>query len=331
VSLLNVEELEKKLAELNTRLNEINDEVSNAYNELNELKKKLNEKRSQLSAIINQLNGKRGELNELKGKVRELVEKRNSIIDHLKRSKAEKDEVTKRITQLRDRLKNLRELLRELEATGGRVQDKDKLKVLIEKLEFEHDTSPSDLKREMEFYKTIVELGKNLERAETLDELRGHIADTARELEELVKKRAELVNDLKATYEGSYKPIKDELAALKGKINEVRNAIGELKKRRDELKAERDELKRQILAIYARIKELKESKRQVIDEINKNRLLLVAARKSALAAERRRSEEAVKSELKRKAMEALQKLERGERVSLDELMGLEDSEDGTHE
>jgi len=27
----------------------------------------------------------------------------------------------------------------------------------------------------------------------------------------------------------------------------------------------------------------------------------------------------------------LQKLERGERVSLDELMGLEDSEDGTHE
>jgi hypothetical protein len=30
-------------------------------------------------------------------------------------------------------------------------------------------------------------------------------------------------------------------------------------------------------------------------------------------------------------MEALQKLERGERVSLDELMGLEDSEDGTHE
>lgn len=323
MSLLNVDELRKNIDELNSRLNEVNAKIESIYKEINEYKQKLDGKRRELSSVIEQLNKKRGELSSIKSTINDLVKRKNELIESMKAAKAEKDEVGKRIIQLRDRLRNLRGILREIEATEGKVEDKDKLRVMISKLEFSHETSPSDPKKEAEYFRLISELEKNLEKAETLDKVRSYINNLEREIENLRNRRIELANRLKETYENEYKPIKDKITELKNMANKVRGEIGELKKKRDQLKAERDELKKTILSKYAEVKQLKETRRQIIDEIRKNELLLTAALKSMRIVEAKMRREELRKRALEKVNEAMDRLKKGERISLNEFGGLD--------
>ncbi|WP_252901193.1 hypothetical protein [Vulcanisaeta sp. JCM 14467] len=61
--------------------------------------------------------------------------------------------------------------------------------------------------------------------------------------------------------------------------------------------------------------------------MNKYQLLLAAARKSKNLAVKKQEEAKIKEEAKKRAEEGLQKLMRGERVSLNDLLGLEFEED----
>ncbi|MGC9153192.1 MAG: coiled-coil protein, partial [Vulcanisaeta sp.] len=69
--------------------------------------------------------------------------------------------------------------------------------------------------------------------------------------------------------------------------------------------------------------------RELNEELNKYQLLLAAARKSKNLVLKRQEEARIKEELRKRAEEGLQKLMRGERISLNDLLGLgleEDSE-----
>ncbi len=77
----------------------------------------------------------------------------------------------------------------------------------------------------------------------------------------------------------------------------------------------------------AEIKDLRTRLRELNEELNKYQLLLAAARKSKNLVIKKQEETRIKEELRRRAEEGLQKLMKGERVSLNDLLGLEYDEE----
>lgn len=206
---------------------------------------------------------------------------------------------------------------------GGKPIDKDKLRELIDKLEFEHEISPTDPEKEWEFFRTIQELEKELNAAEVISRIKEYISNGSQEVENIRKERMELGGQqMRELYNNALMNIKNQIQDLKKRRDSVVNEIVQLKSRRDSLKSRRDELKTKILSKSAEIKGLRDKLRELNDEVNKYQLLLAAARKSKNLVSKKQEEAKVKEELKKKAEEGLQKLMKGERVSLNDLLGL---------
>ncbi|WP_243678444.1 hypothetical protein [Vulcanisaeta distributa] len=279
--------------------------------------------------MINQLNSKRAELKGVKDEIARLRKNRDDIVSTLKQLKDRRLELLNRIKELIDRVRKYRELMKMInDLVGGKPVDKDKLKELIDKLEFEHEISPTDPEKEWEFFRTIQQLERELNAAEVLSRIKEYISRDSQEIEKMRKERMELGQQMRDLYSNALANIKAQIQELRKKRESIVNEIIQLKSKRDSLKARRDELKKAILSKSAEIKELRARLRELNDELNKYQLLLAAARKSKNLAIKRQEEARIKEELRRRAEEGLQKLMRGgERVSLNDLLGLESDED----
>ncbi|KUO82499.1 MAG: hypothetical protein AT718_08105 [Vulcanisaeta sp. JCHS_4] len=241
----------------------------------------------------------------------------------LRQLRDRRSELLQRIKELIEKVKKYRELLKVVnDLVGGKPVDRDKLKELIEKLEFEHEISPTDPEKEWEFFRTIQQLEKELNAAEVLTRIKDYINKTSQEIERLRNERIELGQRMRDIYTNSLMNIKAQIQELKKKRDSIVNEIVQLKSKRDPLKARRDELKTQILKKSAEIKELRDKLRELNDEINKYQLLLIAARKSKNLATKKQEEERLREEARKKAEESLQRLMKGERVDLNYLLGL---------
>ena len=328
MAFLNEEELEGKIRELSGEILKVRSEIETKEKEREGLRNELNKVREELSAVINQLNGKRAELRSIRDEIAKLRKNRDDVVNTLKQLKERRTELLNRIKELIGRVRKYRELMRMInDLVGGKPVDKEKLKELIDKLEFEHEISPTDPEKEWEFFRTIQQLEKELNAAEVLSRIKEYISRDSQEIEKMRKERMELGQQMKDLYNNALANIKSQIQELKKKRESIVNEIVQLKGRRDSLKARRDELKKAILSKSAEIKELRARLRELNDELNKYQLLLAAARKSKSLAVKRQEEARIKEELRKRAEEGLQKLMRGERVSLNDLLGLEFDED----
>ncbi|MEM3326882.1 MAG: hypothetical protein QXK63_05490 [Thermoproteus sp.] len=240
-------------------------------------------------------------------------------MDSIRKAKSRILELNIEIQKYREKLEAYRKALNAInEYVGGRPLDKDKMKMLVEKLEYYFETTPTDPEWERQFIKAIAEIEEELNLADSLEKLRNHIQDIRNKLDELKKKKEEvrqeitqLVNTLNA--------IKEEMAKLKKEREEAYKQLVELKKKRDELKQNRDELKRAIVELAAKRKELRAQRAQLRDELEKYTILLKAADLSdryRAAVEARNN---AKENLRAKAEQIYQKLLRGERLTHEEM------------
>ncbi len=328
MTLLNEEELENKIKELSSEILRVRGEIEAREREREGLRNELVKVREELGAVINQLNSKRTELRSIRDEIAKLRKNRDDVVNTLKQLKDRRLELLARIKELIGKVRRYRELLRMInDIIGGKPVDKDKLKELIDKLEFEHEVSPTDPEREWEFFRTIQQLEKELNAAEVLSRIREYINRDTQEIDRLRRERMELGQQMRDLYANTLASIKAQLQELRKRRESIINEIIQLKGRRDSLKARRDELKKAILSKSAEIKELRTRLRELNEELNKYQLLLAAARKSKDLAARRQEEARIREEMRRRAEEGLQRLMRGERVSLNDLLGLESNED----
>ena len=323
MSLINEEELEGKIRELSNEALRIRELIEIKVRERDGLRNELSRVREELSAVINQLNSKRSELGKVREELNKLRKSRDEVVNTLRQLRDRRRELLQRIRELIEKVRKYKELLKIVnDMVGGKPVDKDKLRELIEKLEFEHEISPTDPEREWEFFRMIQQLEKELGAAELIEKIKGFIDRNSQEIERLRNERVELGQRMRELYVNSLMNIKAQIQELKKRRDAIVNEIIQLKSKRDSLKAKRDELKAQILKKSAEIKELRTKLRDLNDEINKYQLLLTAARKSRALVAKKQEEERLREETKRRAEESLQRLMRGERVSLDELLGL---------
>ena len=327
MAFLNEEELEGKIKELSSEILKVRNEIEAKEKEREELRNELGKVRDELSTVINQLNNKRIELKSIRDEIAKLRKNRDDIVNTLRQFKDKRLELLNKIKELIDRVRKYRELLKMInDMIGGKPVDKDRLKELIDKLEFEHEISPTDPEKEWEFFRMIQQLERELNAAEVLSRIKEYISRDSQEIEKMRKERMELGRQMRDLYSNALVNIKTQIQELKKKREAIVNEIIQLKNKRDSLKARRDELKRAILGKSAEIKELRVRLRELNEELNKYQLLLAAARKSKNLALKRQEEARIKEELRKKAEESLQKLMKGERVSLNDLLGLESDE-----
>lgn len=278
--------------------------------------------------MIGQVNQKRQRLGgEIRSNIAKLVEERNSLVGEMRKMKEERDGILDEMNKVREKVAKLRDLIKlAMEYTDGRIRDKDQLKELIEKMEYDHETTPTDPQREKEFYKMISQLEEEMVTAETLEKLQARLDEERNKVKEMAERRKQLAARMKELYEGRYQEIKAQIKSLIEEINKEREELIKLKEQRDSLKKERDEIKAYMLSKYVEAKQLKERRRQLYDELNKNKMLLVAAYKSINADKKRAEEEKQKEILRTRAEEIKRKLDNGERVSFEELKILSELE-----
>ncbi len=240
MAFLNEEELESKIKELSSEILRIRNEIESREKEREGLRNELNKVREEISSVINQLNSKRAELKGVKDEIAKLRKSRDDIVSTLKQLKDKRLELLKRIKELIDRVRKYRELLKMVnDLIGGKPVDKDKLKELIDKLEFEHEISPTDPEKEWEFFRTIQQLEKELNAAEVLSRIKEYISRDSQEIEKMRKERMELGQQMRDLYNNALANIKSQIQELKKKRESIVNEIIQLKSKRDSLKARR--------------------------------------------------------------------------------------------
>ncbi len=63
----------------------------------------------------------------------------------MRKMKEERDGILDEMNKVREKVAKLRDLIKlAMEYTDGRIRDKDQLKELIEKMEYDHETTPTD-------------------------------------------------------------------------------------------------------------------------------------------------------------------------------------------
>jgi Uncharacterized archaeal coiled-coil protein len=201
---------------------------------------------------------------------------------------------------------------------GGRPLDKEKMKMLVERLEYYFETSPTDPEWERQFIRTISEIEEELNLADSLEKLRSHIQEIRNRLDELRKRKDEIRQNI-ANLVSSLNSVKEEIARLKKEREEAYRQLTELKKKREELKQARDELKKAIVDLAVKRKGLRAQLAQLRDELNKYTILLKAADLSERYKNAVEVQNAKRESLRARAEEIYQKLLRGERLTHEEM------------
>jgi uncharacterized coiled-coil DUF342 family protein len=161
------------------------------------------------------------------------------------------------VQKYREKLVVYRNLLSTLnEYVGGKVLEKEKLKRIIEQLEYFFETSPTNPEWERQFIKYISQIEKELNLVDSMEKIKSHIAELKKQADEYKNKReairseiARLVQDLNT--------VKQELTQLKMGREEIYKELAGLKEKREELKKRREEIKAEVLQLALRRKELR--------------------------------------------------------------------------
>lgn len=320
--LINIDEIEKKLRELREKLLEVDREIKMRLVKIEEEKVRLRVKRDEIRKVIESLESERKNLNIVKSKIQELKCKREELLKKLKDLKEERRQVIKELKCTNDNIRRLKELHQKLTKIVRGERDKEKIRSMIEKLEYDYETSPTIPEREKKFIRIITDLSKKLNILEATDKVKSEIENLRSKILKYRERIYEINNTINQVI-SEVREIKEEVQVLNSKRSEIINNIVNLKKLRDELKSERDNIKFNILKMYVELKELRRKFYEISDELNRCKVLAVAAQRSKIIVEKRRKYEELISSIERVERELLEKLRRGERV---EVLGFSEDE-----
>jgi len=313
------EELLAKIREINSQLDEIQKDIDAVTNEINAKRALLDDIRKQLAEVRSLIGGKRGQLQKIRELISSLVERKSQIINQIRTLRAELLQTNINLQKYREKLVVYRNLLSTLsEYIGGKVPDKEKLKRLIEQLEYLFETSPTNPEWERQFIKYISQIERELNVVDSMEKIRTHIAELKAQADALKNRREAIRNEI-AKLVQDLSTIKQEIAQLKASRQEIYKELASLKEKREELKKRREEIKREILQLALRRKELREKKRSIQEELEKYNVLLKALELAERNKAKAQMQARVVQSLKERAEVIFNKLMNGERLTHEEI------------
>lgn len=317
--MLSKEELLTKIREVNSQLDEIQRQIDQVTNEINARRALLDEVRKQLAEVRSLIEGKRQQLQKTRELIGSLVERKSQIINNIRSLRNELLQTNILLQKYREKLTIYRNLLSTFnDYVGGKPIEKDKLKRIIEQLEYFFETSPTNPEWERQFIKYISQIEKELNLADSMEKVKAHIAELKNQMDEFKNKREAIRNEIARLIQ-DLNTVKQELSQLKASRQEIYKQLAELKSRREDLKKKREEIKSEILQLALKRKELREKRRAVQDELDKYTVLLKAVELAEKNKARSAAQAARAESLKERAEILFNKLMSGERLTHEEI------------
>ncbi|MEM4494115.1 MAG: hypothetical protein QXJ71_10255, partial [Pyrobaculum sp.] len=245
--------------------------------------------------------------------------RKSQIINNIRNLRNELLQTNILLQKYREKLTIYRNLLSTFnDYVGGKPIEKDKLKRIIEQLEYFFETSPTNPEWERQFIKYISQIEKELNLADSMEKVKAHITELKNQMDEFKNKREAIRNEIARLIQ-DLNTVKQELSQLKASRQEIYKQLAELKSRREELKKRREEIKSEILQLALKRKELREKRRAVQDELDKYTVLLKAVELAEKNKARSAAQAARAESLKERAEILFNKLMSGERLTHEEI------------
>jgi len=265
------------------------------------------------------IEGKRNQLQKTRELIGSLVERKSQIINQIRTLRNELLQINITLQKYREKMTIYRNLLSTInEYVGGKPLEKEKLKRIIEQLEYFFETSPTNPEWERQFIKYISQIEKELNLADSMEKVKAHIAELKAQIDDFKNKRESIRNEI-ARLVQDLTTVKQELSQLKASRQEIYKELTKLKEKREELKKRREELKAEILQLALKRKELREKRRAVQEELEKYNVLLKALELAEKNKARVAARELRAASLKERAEALYNKLLNGERLTHEEI------------
>ncbi|MEM1836823.1 MAG: hypothetical protein QW259_03445 [Pyrobaculum sp.] len=317
--MLSKEELLEKIREISSQIDEVQKEIDGITNDINNKRVLLEEIRKQLAEIRSFIEGKRNQIQKTRELINSLVEKKSKTIEQIRNLRNELLQINISLQKYREKIVVYRNLLSTLnEYAGGKVLEKEKLKRIIEQLEYFFETSPTNPEWERQFIKYISQIEKELNILDSMEKVKAHLSELKSQADEY-KNRREAIRAEVARLVQDLVTIKQELSQLKSTRQEIYKTLAQLKEKREELKKKREEIRSEILQLALRRKELREKKRALQEELEKYNILLKAYELSERNKARAAARADAMQNLKERAEALYNKLLSGERLTHEEI------------
>ncbi|NJE60727.1 coiled-coil protein [Thermococcus sp. 21S7] len=280
-------------------------EIEALEKERNEIRAKLEELDKELQIWIQKRDEKNNEVKGLRQKGREYKAKRDEINAQIQELKKNREEINAKLDLLYQEILEYRtkrdeyNQLRRLKMPPAKIQER------IEKLEWELQTNPNITpEREKQIVDQIQVLATELEIIQQAQRFHTKLQETRKKVDQLKKAR---------------RAISMEIQKLANQSQQFHEGMIKAFNQADEVKKEADEYHAKVVELREKIKEVRRELREIerkIREYDERHKELIAYRLVA----RMRSKKDASFE---KAVEALEKFKKGEKLTLDELLLLQ--------
>ncbi|ACS34625.1 coiled-coil protein [Thermococcus gammatolerans] len=283
----------------------IKKEIEALEKERNEIRAKLEELEKELQSWIQKRDEKNREVQQLRQKGREYKAKRDEINAQIKQLKKNREEINAKLDLLYQEILEYRTKRDEYNQLRRLNMPAEKIKERIEKLEWELQTNPKITpEREKQIVDQIQVLATELEIIQQADRFHKKLVETRKKVDQLKKAR---------------RAISLEIQKLANQSQQFHEMMIKAFTQADEVKKEADEYHAKVVELREKVREVRRELRAIerkIREYDEKHKELIAYR---LVAKMR----ARKDSSFEKAVEALEKFKRGEKLTLDELLLLQ--------
>jgi uncharacterized coiled-coil DUF342 family protein len=273
--------------------------------ERNEIRAKLDELEKELQVWIQKRDEKNKEVQQLRQKGREYKAKRDEINQKIQELKKNREEINAKLDLLYQEILEYKTKRDEYNQLRRLRMSPEKIQERIEKLEWELQTNPNITpEREKQIVDQIQVLATELEIIQQADRFHKKLVETRKKVDQLKKAR---------------KAISLEIQKLANQSQQFHEQMIQAFNKADEVKKEADEYHAKVVELREKIREIRRGLRELekkIQEYDEKHKELIAYR---LVAKMRAKKDANFE----KAVEALEKFKRGEKLTLDELLLLQ--------
>ncbi|QDA32161.1 coiled-coil protein [Thermococcus indicus] len=280
-------------------------EIEALEKERNEIRAKLDELEKELQIWIQKRDEKNNEVKGLRQKGREYKAKRDEINAQIQELKKNREEINAKLDLLYQEILEYRtkrdeyNQLRRLKMPPAKIQER------IEKLEWELQTNPNITPdREKQIVDQIQVLATELEILQQAERFHKKLVESRKKVDQLKKARRNISLEIQKLANQSQQFHEQMIAAF--------NQADEVKKEADEYHAKVVELRDKIREVR---KELRSIERKIREYDEKHKELIAYRLVARMHAKKDASFE--------KAVEALEKFKKGEKLTLDELLLLQ--------
>ncbi len=280
-------------------------EIEALEKERNEIRAKLDELEKELQIWMQKRDEKNNEVKQLRQKGREYKARRDEINKQIQELKKNREEINAKLDLLYQEILEYKTKRDEYNQLRRMKMAPEKIQEKIEKLEWELQTNPNITPdREKQIVDQIQVLATELEIIQQADRFHKKLVEARKKVDQLKKARRNISLEVQKLANQSQQFHEQMIKAF--------NQADEVKKEADEYHAKVIELREKIREVRRELREI-EKKIREYDEKHKE---LIAYRLVA----RMRAKKDTSFE---KAVEALEKFKRGEKLSLDELLLLQ--------